>query len=319
MRTKREADTAWAARYKSAMTGVSFIVTVYNKAPYLPAVVNAIFAQEGDFEREVFFIDDGSTDDSPAILDRMCAGRAGVRVIHQKNQGQVAATNTGARGATQPWLKIVDGDDVLAPYATRVLLDAATSIGAKIAVGGMALYNFGEPILFDAYDPAKAVARHRDLFAECLKNCPCNLSPTLIDRELYWQVGGADPRLFYVIDTALLTQISRGRAVAGVDITVATGPREAPNRMSGNQRRMLMGHNQVMLHLLAETPDLSWGERHLLLERAFGRAWKWQRRRCGASLTSRWFWLYALAKLAPPGMIEHLLPMTLHAFTEATQ
>jgi glycosyltransferase involved in cell wall biosynthesis len=301
------------------MTGVSFVVTVYNKAPYLPAVVNAIFAQEGDFEREVVFVDDGSTDDSPAILDRMCAGRAGALVIHQKNQGQVAATNAGVRAGTQPWLKIIDADDVLAPYGTRVLLDAASSVGAKIAVGGFALYDFGEPIVFDPYNPAKAVAHRRNLFGECLRNCPCNLSPTLIDRASYWEVGGADPRLFYVIDTALLTRISRGRAVAGVDIVVAKGPREAPNRMSGNQRRMLLGHNQVMLHLLAEIPDLSWRERHTILERCFGRAWKWQRRRCGASLASRWLWLYALAKLAPPGMVEHLLPMTLDAFTEATQ
>lgn len=301
------------------MTGVSFIVTVYNKEPYLPAVVNALFAQEGDFAREIIVVDDGSTDGSPAILDRIQVGRSDMRVIHQKNQGQVAATNNGVRAATLPWLKIVDGDDVLAPYATRVLLDAASSIGAKIAVGTMGLYNFGEPIVFDQYDPAKATAHRRDLFAECLRNCPCNLSPTLIDRELYWQVGGADPRLFYVIDTAVLTRVSHGRTVAGVDMVVATGPREAPNRMSANQRRMLMGHNQVMLHLLTETRDLSWGERHVLLERAFGRAWKWQRRRCGASLTSRWFWLYALAKVAPPRVVEGFLPLTLDAFTEATQ
>lgn len=301
------------------MSGVSFVVSVYNKAPYLPAVLNAIFNQEGDFTREIVIVDDGSTDESPAVIDRICAGRADTRVIHQKNQGQVAATNAGVQAATQPWLKIVDGDDVLAPYATRVLLDAASSAGAKIAVGAFALYDFGEPIVFSPYDPEKALVRRRDLFAECLKNCPCNLSPTLIDRELYWQVGGADPRLFYVIDTALLTRVSRGRTVAGVDIVVATCPREAPNRMSANQRRMLMGHNQVMLHLLAETPDLSWRERHVLLERAFGRAWKWQRRRCGASLASRWFWLYALAKLMSPSMVAHLLPMTLTAFTEATQ
>jgi len=124
---------------------------------------------------------------------------------------------------------------VLAPYATRVLLDAASSAGAKIAVGAFALYDFGKPIVFGPYDPEKAVARRRDLFAECLKYSPRNLSPTLIDRELYWQVGRADPRLFYVIDAALLTRISRGRAVAGVDMVVATLPREALNRMSANQ------------------------------------------------------------------------------------
>lgn len=68
-----------------------------------------------------------------AILDRLCAGRSDTRVIHQKNQGQVAATNAGVRATTLPWLKLVDGDDVLVPYATRILLDAAVSIDAKIA------------------------------------------------------------------------------------------------------------------------------------------------------------------------------------------
>lgn len=299
------------------MIGVSFVVTVYNKAPYLPAVVDAIFGQQGDFAREIVFVDDGSTDESPAVLDRLCAGRADTRVIHQKNQGQVAATNAGVRATTLPWLKLIDGDDVLAPYATRLLLDAATTIGAKVAVGGMTTYTFGEPIVFDALDPKKAMARSRNLFDECLVNCPCNLSPTLIDRALYWEVGGADARLFYVIDTALLTRVSCGRAVASVDAVIATGPVAAPNRMSADQRRMLMGHNQVMICVLAENPELPWQKRRLVLERAFGRAWKWQRRRRGTSHFSRWFWLYALAKIAPPGLVEPLLPKTLDAFTEA--
>lgn len=301
----------------SAMTGVSFIVTIYNKAPYLPAVLNAIFAQEGDFEREIVVVDDGSTDDSPAILDRICAGRPDMRVIHQKNQGQVAATNAGVRASTLPWLKIVDGDDVLAPYATRILLDAAAIIGARVAVGGMTSYTFGEPIIFEALDAANAAPYRRDLFAEILRNCPCNLSPTLIDRALYWEVGGADSRLFYVIDTALLMRVSRRRAVAGVSAVVAFSPVTAPGRMSGYQNRMLQGHNRAMLYLLAENPDLTWWQRRLVLERAFGRAWKWQRRRRGASMASRWFWLYALAKVAPPGVTERFLPATLDAFTEA--
>jgi glycosyltransferase involved in cell wall biosynthesis len=299
------------------VTGVSFIVPVYNKAAYVPAVLDAIFAQEGDFEREYIFVDDGSTDDSPAILDRMCAGRADTRVIHQKNQGQVAASNAGVRAATQPWLKFVDADDVLAPYATRLLLDAAASIGAKIAAGATTSYVFGEPVTFGDLDPAQAAPRRRDLFAECFINCPCNLSATLIDRALYWEVGGADARLFYVIDTALLMRMSRGRAVAGVNALVAKGPVTAPDRMSGDQARMLREHNHAMLYLLAENPDLTWRQRHLVLERAFGRAWKWQRRKLGASYASRWFWLYALAKLGFTPLVAPYLPQTLVAFPPA--
>ncbi|MDE2227646.1 MAG: glycosyltransferase family 2 protein [Alphaproteobacteria bacterium] len=300
------------------MTGVSFIVPVWNKAIYLPAVLNAIFAQEGDFARELIVVDDGSTDDSPAILDRICAGRADTRVIHQKNQGQVAASNAGVRAATQPWLKFVDADDVLAPYATRVLLDAAASIGARIAVGATTSYVFSEKVTFGDLDPAQAAPYRRDLFAECIVNCPCNLSATLIDRALYWEVGGADARLFYVIDTALLMRISRRHAVAAVNALVAKGPVTAPGRMSGDQGRMLREHNHAMLYLLAENPDLTWRQRRQVLERAFGRAWKWQRRKLGASITSRWFWLYALAKLGPPALVEPYLGSTLDAFTEAS-
>ncbi|MDE2167762.1 MAG: glycosyltransferase family 2 protein [Alphaproteobacteria bacterium] len=301
------------------MTGVSFVVPVYNKAPYLPAVLNAIFTQEGDFTREIIIVDDGSTDGSPAVIDRTCAGRTDTRAIHQNNQGQVAATNVGVQAATYPWIKFVDADDVLAPYATRILLDAAVSIGAKIAVGATTSYEFGKPITFGPLNAVAAAPYRRDLFREVMKNSPSNLSGTLIDRALYWEVGGGDPRLRYVIDTALMMRASRNRPVAGVRAVVAAGPSTAPNRMSANQARMLREHNRAMLYLLAENPDLSWRDRRLLLERAFGRAWKWQRRRRGASIWSRWFWLYTLAKIGPPALVERHLESTLEAFTDAIQ
>ena len=44
------------------MTKVSFVVTVFNKAEYLPLVIRSLDAQIGDFEREYVFVDDGSTD-----------------------------------------------------------------------------------------------------------------------------------------------------------------------------------------------------------------------------------------------------------------
>ncbi len=50
------------------MAGVSYVVTVYNKAPYLPAMLDALAGQAGDFERQFIFVDDGSTDGSLDIL-----------------------------------------------------------------------------------------------------------------------------------------------------------------------------------------------------------------------------------------------------------
>jgi glycosyltransferase involved in cell wall biosynthesis len=297
------------------MIGVSFVVTVYNKARFLPAVLDAIFRQEGDFAREYIFIDDGSRDDSIAVMERLCGGRSNVRIIRQANAGPAKATNAGVTAATLPWLKIVDGDDVLVPDATRLLLTAADRLGTHFAIGRHVYYTDINRIALAA-TPVAANVRRRDLFGECLRNAPCNLTPTLIGRDRYWEVGGCDERLF-TQDFSLLLRLAWREAPAALDIVVSASPAEALERVSGNQRLMLQEINAAMLHFLAETRSLPFGVRRTAIERAFGRAWKWQHRRCHAGLWSRWFWLYALAKIAPPGVTASLLPATIEAFAPA--
>ncbi|MDE2167761.1 MAG: glycosyltransferase family 2 protein [Alphaproteobacteria bacterium] len=294
------------------MTGVSFVVTVYNKARFLPAVLGAIFAQEGDFAREHVFIDDGSRDESVEVMERLCAGRPNVRIIRQANAGPAKATNAAVKMATQPWLKIVDGDDVLAPHATRLLLDAAGRLGTRFAIGGHMTYRDPEDVTFPVAPPSPAI-RRRDLFAECLRNVPCNLTPTLIDRALYWEVGGCDERLF-IQDFSLLLRLSWREAPVLVDCIVSASSDVPGSRLTDNQRLMLRETNQAIMHFVAETAGLPFTVRRTAIERAFGRAWKWQHRRMGASLASRWFWLYALAKLGPPGLASPFLRSTLDAF-----
>ena len=298
--------------YISGMTGVSFVVTVYNKARFLPAVLNALFAQEGDFEREFIFIDDGSTDESPAVLARLCAGRTDTRLIRQKNAGPAKATNAAVAAATQPWLKIVDGDDVLAPWCTETLLEAASRLGTRFAVGRTVLYRDPARVTFPVAPALPAIHRH-DLFAECLRNVPCNLTPTLIDRALYWEAGGCDERLF-IQDFSLLLRLSWRETPVLVDYAVSATSDLPGNRITDNQRLILKEINQAMIYFLAETTGLPFTVRRKAVERAFGRAWKWQRRKLGASFASRWFWFYALAKLGPPGLAAPYLASTLDAF-----
>src|SRR5512144_2657318 len=117
------------------MTGVSFLVTVYNKARYLPAVLAAIGRQQGDFDRETVIVDDGSTDGSLSVLQALARGRRDVTVIAQANAGASAALNRAAAAARLPLLKPVDADDLLLPEATALLVAALERTGAVLAAG----------------------------------------------------------------------------------------------------------------------------------------------------------------------------------------
>lgn len=93
---------------------VSFIVTVYKVAEYLPQCIESIIAQSiTDFE--VILVDDGSPDNCGKICDSYCNLDKRITVIHQKNQGVSIARNNGMKQARGEWICFIDGDDIIAP------------------------------------------------------------------------------------------------------------------------------------------------------------------------------------------------------------
>lgn len=119
---------------------ISYVVTVYNKVPYLRELVSSILAQSIR-PIEIVFADDGSHDGSVdllrAIADDISADDVTVRlVLKDQNHGPSAAINFGIRAATGEWIHFVDADDVLAPEASAMLLDAARTYGSDLVYGG---------------------------------------------------------------------------------------------------------------------------------------------------------------------------------------
>lgn len=91
---------------------VSVIVPVYRvEATIAEAVGSAI--RQTLRELELIVVDDGSDDDSVAIVRAFDDPR--VRVITQENRGLSGARNTGIRAATAEYVAFLDGDDVWAP------------------------------------------------------------------------------------------------------------------------------------------------------------------------------------------------------------
>ena len=135
----------------AALPGVTYIVTIYNKARYLDGVVRALAAQEGDFPRQYVLVDDGSTDGAADIAARIAKTLPGARFLPQReNRGPSLAVNRGLAAATMPFTQIIDGDDILAPYATKLLLRAALDSGCGAVYGRNACYGTAAELRFPA-------------------------------------------------------------------------------------------------------------------------------------------------------------------------
>lgn len=134
---------------------ISVVLPTFNRAPALRANLSGILALQD--VAEVLVIDDGSVDDTPAVLAAQDDPR--LRVIrHERNHGQPAARNEGARAVRTPWLLFVD-DDLAFPS------DYATVLRAEAAVHGADIV--GAPwVHADPGDGPAAVARARERSAE---------------------------------------------------------------------------------------------------------------------------------------------------------
>lgn len=92
------------------MSIISVVVPVYNADKYLNQCVDSIRNQKLE-DIEIILVDDGSTDKSGRICEDHAVYDSRIRVIHQKNQGKLAARYTGALAATGQYISFVDADD----------------------------------------------------------------------------------------------------------------------------------------------------------------------------------------------------------------
>lgn len=92
------------------MSILSVVVPIYNTEKYLNQCIDSIRNQNLE-DIEVILVDDGSTDASGKLCEDYAAYDSRICVIHQKNQGMLAARYTGALAATGQYISFVDADD----------------------------------------------------------------------------------------------------------------------------------------------------------------------------------------------------------------
>jgi hypothetical protein len=294
--------------------GVTHLVTVYNKAAYIEEVLKAIRRQQGDFARQCVIVDDGSTDGSGEIVARTIADWPEAELIRQPNGGPAAATNRGLERAAMPFIHIVDGDDILAPHATRVLLRAQAQSGCGLIYGQGSWYASPDEIRFPEEPSEITVEVLDDTLYTAIRRGIAGSSALLVSTEAFRRVGGCDPEIF-VQDQSLPQRLATVTTIGTIDHLLCLGPRFEPGRvMTSLSAQVLHDQSLTALHTLRDNPHLPPRFRRLVQRQVTGRAWKWALRKEGDSVLSRAYWRFVLAHCPFVVMSDRTLELALEPY-----
>ncbi len=101
---------------------VSILVPCHNEEDCIEDTVAALRAIDYP-EYEILLIDDGCTDKTPGMLDRLAKEDPRIRVIHQaRNQGKAVGLNTAAMLARHDYFLCIDGDSIVDPHCLKWMM-----------------------------------------------------------------------------------------------------------------------------------------------------------------------------------------------------
>jgi len=217
---------------------VSILTPAYNSAKFICQTLDSVLRQTfTDFE--MIIVDDGSTDQTRAIVESYAARDARIRLITQPNAGIAAARNRAMGAARGRFFALLDSDDLWLPsYLSEQL--AILAERPDVAVLSANAINFGGP--FDGAPLLPIRARGRIRLVSLLElvtveDSLCILS--IFRREVTEAIGGFDATLRRSEDYDLWLRA----AVAGYCIAVNPAPlglyRRRPDSVSADEVLML--------------------------------------------------------------------------------
>jgi glycosyltransferase involved in cell wall biosynthesis len=114
---------------------VSYCITLFNKEAYISATLETVLAEWRQTGGEIIVYDDCSTDGSLGLAE-LFTTHGHVRIIRgSQNVGLMRATDRLIREANEPYLKLVDADDLLRSGSTVFLREALDRCGADLIYG----------------------------------------------------------------------------------------------------------------------------------------------------------------------------------------
>lgn len=184
---------------------VSIVIPTYNRMHSICDAVDSALAQTY-LQREIIVVDDGSTDDTAAILKRYGDN---IRYIFQENQGVSAARNRGITESSGEWVAFLDSDDIWMPDKLEKQVSAIRAAGLKVCLTGHE-DDFGNKFLGfgERLDYGERAVLNDPLRLVLKGNYHPLVQSLLIDRALLMWLGSFDRTLAVAEDTLLISRIA---------------------------------------------------------------------------------------------------------------
>lgn len=115
------------------MPRASIVIPCYNAERFVEATIRSALAQTMD-DFEIVCVDDGSTDQTLQILNRLAEEDARIRVLPQANGGEGPARDAGRAAATGDWLYFLDADDLMQPTLLEEAIGRGEQTEADVVV-----------------------------------------------------------------------------------------------------------------------------------------------------------------------------------------
>ncbi|MEW4571273.1 glycosyltransferase [Tautonia sp. JC769] len=197
---------------------VSVLMPAYNAERYIEEAAESILAQTfTDFE--FLIIDDGSTDGTRSILERIAARDSRVRLVSRPNAGYVVSLNEMIGMARAPLLARMDADDVAFPGRFEQQVAFLNEHPEVVAVGGMVDFiDYRGRLIAPGGHPAMS---HEELQDAALSGkCPLNHPSVMMRSEEVRAVGGYRPEMEPAEDMDLWLRLGERGQVVNLPVTV---------------------------------------------------------------------------------------------------
>ena len=232
----------------------SVVIPAYNAAAFLAETIQSVVSQSYQ-HWELLVVDDGSTDDTPLIVQQMAAADSRIRLILQKNSGVSVARNCGTDQAKGKLIAFLDADDRW--FSEKLAVHAEFMRSHPEASASFAraeLINFdGTASHQKTNNFAVCVAAHSILYT----NPTITTSNIVIRKSAFEAIGGFDESMRHDEDVDLLFRLAyrAGFKLMGID-RVLLQYRLSAGGLSSNLSKMEAGWVSMMEKVRQEAPEL---------------------------------------------------------------